>query len=70
MKKNLSATDRMIRLGGAAIIAILFVTNTISIATTLGMVLAGVGAIFLFTGAVNWCALYSLLGISTNKAAK
>ena len=65
MKKNVGKTDRIIRLVGAVVIIALLATNTISISSTLGIILAVAGAIFLFTGAVNWCAIYALVGAST-----
>ena len=67
MKKNVGSMDRVIRLVGGAIIAALLLTNTVSISSTLGIILTVAGVIFLFTGAVNWCAIYSLLGLSTSK---
>ena len=65
MKKNVGNFDRIIRITGATIIAILFLTNVVSFASTSGVVLSVVGVIFAFTGATSWCAIYSLVGLST-----
>lgn len=65
MKKNVGSTDKYIRLVGAVAIIILLATGTVAIGTTLGIILAVAGAIFLFTGLTNWCAIYALFGAST-----
>lgn len=65
MKKNVGSTDKMIRLVVAAVLAILLATGTIAIASTLGLILAIVAVIFVFTALVNWCAIYALIGAST-----
>jgi hypothetical protein len=65
MKINESMVDRIIRGVLGLVLLALFFTNTV--AGTLGIVLAVVGAIALITGVVGFCPLYSLLKISTNK---
>ena len=65
MKKNVGTTDRIVRIVVAVVIAALFLTKTLTLATTLGIILAVVGVIFLFTGLVSWCAIYQLVGAST-----
>lgn len=55
----------MIRLVVAAVLALLLITGTIAVASTLGMILAIVAVIFVFTAMVNWCAIYALIGAST-----
>ncbi len=65
MKKNVGSIDRIIRLLGAVAIAVLFLTGVVSISSTLGIVLSVVGVIFAFTGLTSWCAIYSLVGLST-----
>lgn len=65
MKKNIGTTDRIVRLLGAVIIAVLLVTNTIALTSLLGIILAVAGVVFAFTGLINWCGIYSVLGIST-----
>jgi len=60
MVRNESKTDRWIRvLLGLAILAFVAKTNW-----------AWLGLIPLATGVVGYCALYQLLGLSTNRAAK
>ena len=56
-------TDRIIRLSMAALIAVLYVTNVIE--GTLAMALGVVAVIFAATSFVNFCPLYSMLGINT-----
>lgn len=65
MKKNVGKTDKIIRLVVAAIILILLGTQMIALASALGIILAVVAVIFIFTAAVNWCAIYELVGAST-----
>ncbi len=67
MKKNVGNIDRVIRLLAGIVIVVLLASQTIAISSTLGIILTVAGVIFLFTGAVNWCAIYSLLGLSTSK---
>lgn len=56
-------TDRIIRLSIATLIAVLYVTNVIE--GTLAMALGVVAVIFAATSFVNFCPLYSMLGINT-----
>lgn len=63
MKKNMGYTDRIIRLSIATLIAVLYVTNVIE--GTLAMALGVVAVIFAATSFVNFCPLYSMLGINT-----
>ena len=63
MKKNMGSTDRIIRLSMATLIAVLYVTNVIE--GTLAMALGVVAVIFAATSFVNFCPLYSILGINT-----
>ncbi|HEY9122214.1 MAG TPA: DUF2892 domain-containing protein [Brevefilum sp.] len=65
MKKNMSSTDKIIRLVLAALIAVLYFTNVIS--GTWAIILGILAVIFLVTGLVGVCPLYKLLGISTKK---
>ena len=67
MKKNMGWADRITRVVIAAIIVILYVTDTIS--GTLGIVLLVLGGIFLLTSLVRICHLYMPFGISTCKVA-
>ncbi|MFY9282137.1 MAG: DUF2892 domain-containing protein [Bacteroidia bacterium] len=63
MKKNMGSTDRIIRLSTATLIAVLYVTNVIE--GTLAMALGVAAVIFAATSFVNFCPLYSMLGINT-----
>lgn len=65
MTKNMSKTDGIIRLIVAALIAILYFTGVIG--GTLAIVLGVVGLIFIATGFMNFCPLYSVLGLRTRK---
>ncbi len=68
MKNNMGNTDRIIRVLIAAVIAILFISNTIT--GVLAYVLLVVGIIFLLTSLVGSCPLYSFLGINTCRVKK
>jgi hypothetical protein len=65
MKKNMGLTDKIIRIALAAIVAVLYFTNTIS--GTLALVLGAFAIIFIITSFVSFCPLYSPFGISTRK---
>lgn len=56
-------TDRIIRSVIAALIAVLYFTNTIT--GTLGLVLMVLAGVFLLTSLVSFCPLYTILGIRT-----
>jgi hypothetical protein len=68
MKRNMSNTDRVVRLLIAALIGTLYFTGTIG--STLAIVLLVVAGIFIATSFVNWCPLYAVLGLSTCKVPK
>ncbi|MDI5897227.1 YgaP family membrane protein [Flavobacterium yafengii] len=65
MKKNMGLTDKIIRIALAAIVAVLYFTNTIG--GTLALVLGAFAIIFIITSFVSFCPLYSPFGISTRK---
>jgi len=65
MKKNMGGTDRMIRIIIAVVVAILYYTGTIS--GILGTVLLVLAGVFLLTSFINFCPLYTILGINTGK---
>jgi len=65
MKKNVGNTDKWVRVILALIIIALFFGNVIS--GTLAIVLLIVAGIFILTGFIGFCGLYTLLGISTCK---
>lgn len=63
MKNNMGNTDRIIRVLIAAVIAVLFINNTIT--GIFAYILLAIGVIFLLTSLIGSCPLYSLLGINT-----
>ncbi|MGJ8682997.1 MAG: YgaP family membrane protein [Nonlabens sp.] len=63
MKKNIGTIDRIIRVLLAVVVSVLFFTNVIS--GTVGIVLLAVGGVLLATSFINFCPLYSILGINT-----
>ncbi len=65
MKKNVGNIDRIIRVVVALLIGGLLYSGTIAVGSTLGIILAVAGVIFLFTGLVSWCAIYQLVGLSS-----
>ena len=67
MEKNMSKTDRVIRVIVGAALAILNLAGAIS--GWLATMLVVVGALLVLTGALGFCPLYKLLGIKTNQNA-
>ena len=65
MTPNMSKIDGRIRLGLAAIIIGLYFMEVIS--GTLAIVLGVVALIFIATSFINFCPLYGIFGIRTNK---
>lgn len=68
MKKNMGSADKIVRLVIAAIIAILYFTNTIT--GTLGIVLLVLATVFVLTSLIGLCPLYLPFGINTCKLKK
>ena len=68
MKKNFGSADRIVRVLIAAIIAVLYFTNTIT--GTLGLALLILGGVFLATSLIGFCPLYTIFGLSTCPAKK
>ena len=65
MKKNMGTLDKGIRFAAAALIAILYFTNVIG--GTLAIILAIIAVIFVLTSFMNFCPLYTLVGVNTCK---
>lgn len=61
MKKNMGSADRIIRIVIAAIVGVLYFTGTIT--GVLGIVLLVIAGVFLLTGFVSFCPIYSIFGI-------
>lgn len=68
MTKNMGSTDKLIRLSIAAIIAFLYYNGTIS--GTLGIILGLIAIVFALTSLVNFCPLYTLIGVNTCSTKK
>ena len=56
-------TDRILRIIVAAIFAALYFTGTVT--GTFGTVLLVLGGVFIATSAINFCPLYTLIGVNT-----
>ncbi len=65
MKKNVGNIDKVVRIGIAVIIALLYKANYIS--GTTAIVLLSLAGIFILTSLINFCPLYLPFGISTCK---
>ena len=68
MKKNMSNTDRIIRVIIAALLVVLYATGTVT--GTWGIVALVVAGIFVLTSLVSFCPLYAIFGISTCSVKK
>jgi uncharacterized membrane protein len=68
MTKNMGNTDKLIRLGIAALIAVLYYMGVIT--GTIAIVLGIFGVIFALTSLTSFCPLYSLVGINTCSTKK
>ncbi|HCN83454.1 MAG TPA: DUF2892 domain-containing protein [Sphingobacteriaceae bacterium] len=68
MKTNMGNADRIIRFIVAAIVAVLYFTN--SITGTLGIVLLVLAGVFVLTSLISFCPLYTLAGFNTCPAKK
>ena len=65
MQKNVGNIDRIVRILAAVAIIVLWYMQLIS--GTLAVVLLVAAGIFILTSLVNFCPLYSVIGISTKK---
>ena len=65
MKKNMSSLDRILRVIIAAAVAVLYFMGVLT--GTWAIVLGVVAVIFLLTGLIGFCPLYTLFKISTLK---
>jgi hypothetical protein len=63
MKKNMSNTDRIIRILLALVLGALYFTNTVT--GTIGLVLVVLAVVFLATSVIRFCPLYTLVGLNT-----
>ncbi len=65
MKRNMSNTDRIVRVIVAALFAYLYFAGIVP--GTLGIILVVLGAVFVFTSIVAFCPLYTPFKFSTYK---
>lgn len=65
MKKNMGTIDKVIRLAGVVVIAILYYLGIIS--GTLAIILGIIAIVFLLTSLIGLCPAYLPFGISTRK---
>jgi hypothetical protein len=68
MKTNMGSLDRIIRILLAAVMSVLYFTS--SVTGILGIVLFAVSGIFVITGLVGFCPLYTLVGFNTCASKK
>ncbi len=61
----MGGADRIIRIIIAIVVGVLYYTETIS--GTLGTVLLVLAGVFLLTSFINFCPLYTVLGINTGE---
>ena len=67
-RRNESAVDRIVRLVvGAGLVIVSLTSFGLASGKLLGVVLAAIGAILLFTAATGTCLLYKLFGLDTTK---
>lgn len=65
MKINEGTTDRGVRVVAGIVLLVLAFTQVVG--GVLGIILGIVGGVLLVTGAVGFCPLYTLIGVSTCK---
>lgn len=65
MKANMGSADRIIRLLIAAAIVVLYFLDLINGITA--TVLLIIAAVFALTAIINFCPLYTIFGLRTNK---
>jgi VIT1/CCC1 family predicted Fe2+/Mn2+ transporter len=65
MKNNMGTIDKVVRIIGALIIILLYVSNKIE--GTTAIVLLVLSGIFILTSFISFCPLYYPFGISTKK---
>ncbi|MBK5279877.1 MAG: DUF2892 domain-containing protein [Bacteroidia bacterium] len=63
MKKNMGSADKVIRVILAAVMVMLYFTNTVS--GTLGIILLALAVVFVLTSFIGTCPLYLPFGLSS-----
>lgn len=65
MKANINQADKLIRIGLAISLIIIYLKGIVS--GIAGIVILALAIIFIATALINFCPIYHLLGISTKK---
>ena len=65
MKKNMGTVDKVLRLLGAVLLVVLYLTGVVS--GTLGIIFLLIAVMFVVTSILGFCPLYLPFGINTNK---
>jgi len=65
MKKNMGGTDRILRFGIALLVICLYYFKVVE--GTLAYVLLAFSGIFILTGFVGFCPLYTVFGVNSCK---
>ena len=65
MKQNMGTTDKIVRIGLAGLIAILYFMDKIS--GTTAIILGVLAIVFVLTSFIGFCPLYAPFGFSTKK---
>lgn len=68
MKNNMGSTDKIVRYILAGIFLRLYFTNIVK--NTFGTVLLVLAVVLIITTFINFCPLYTVFGINTNKKVK
>ena len=65
MKKNMGTVDKVLRLLGAVLLVVLYLTGVVS--GVLGIICLLIAVMFVVTSILGFCPLYVPLGINTGK---
>jgi len=65
MKANIGSLDKVIRIFLAIVFAMLYITKMVE--GTVSVILLVVGGVLLLTSIINFCPLYAIMGLNSNK---
>lgn len=65
MKANIGSLDKVIRIFLAIVFAMLYITKMVE--GTVSIILLVVGGVLLLTSIINFCPLYAIMGLNSNK---
>ena len=65
MKANIGSLDKVIRIFLAIVFAMLYITKMVE--GTVSIMLLVVGCVLLLTSIINFCPLYAIMGLNSNK---